>query len=215
MSNEEPTVVSDWRVVDHKLKAARFLMSPNQGTAIRPTLLLMHYTAGRSFDKTVALMRNPDGENQRSAHLVLARDGVGLVQLVAFNKAAWHAGRSEYRGRIKCNSFSIGIELENFGYLKKDPHGVCRTWFGEPVAQEEVFWYNGRHWHSYTEPQLAALESVVRALLIAYPSITAIAGHSDVTANKLDPGPAFPMERYTALLPPRGPDDRERHSGAR
>jgi AmpD protein len=27
-------------------------------------------------------------------------------------KRAWHAGTSEYKGREKCNDFSIGIELE-------------------------------------------------------------------------------------------------------
>ena len=32
--------------------------------------------------------------------------------VASFDKVAWHAGVSNYRGRNDCNEFSIGIELE-------------------------------------------------------------------------------------------------------
>ena len=35
-----------------------------------------------------------------------------IIQFVPFDKVAWHAGVSNYRGRNDCNEFSIGIELE-------------------------------------------------------------------------------------------------------
>ena len=46
-----------------------------------------------------------------SAHLLVRRDGE-LVQFVPFTERAWHAGESRFRGRNRCNDFSIGIELE-------------------------------------------------------------------------------------------------------
>ena len=46
-----------------------------------------------------------------SAHFLVRRDG-GLIQFVALGQRAWHAGASRWRGRERCNDFSIGIELE-------------------------------------------------------------------------------------------------------
>jgi AmpD protein len=46
-----------------------------------------------------------------SAHFVLRRDGE-VVQFVPVHRRAWHAGESAWRGRPRCNDFSIGIELE-------------------------------------------------------------------------------------------------------
>ncbi len=46
-----------------------------------------------------------------SAHFLIRRDGETL-QFVAPERRAWHAGASSWRGRARCNDFSIGIELE-------------------------------------------------------------------------------------------------------
>lgn len=46
-----------------------------------------------------------------SAHFLIRRDGE-LVQFVATDERAWHAGASEWCERRNCNDFSIGIELE-------------------------------------------------------------------------------------------------------
>jgi len=49
-----------------------------------------------------------------SAHFLIRRDGETL-QFVAPERRAWHAGASSWRGRGRCNDFSIGIELEGDG----------------------------------------------------------------------------------------------------
>jgi N-acetyl-anhydromuramoyl-L-alanine amidase len=98
-----------------------------------------------------------------SSHLVIARDGA-LTQYVSFNDRAWHAGRSSYQGRIECNDYSVGVELEGTDSV---PY--------EPVQYE-------------------MLASTVAALCEAYPSMTPgrITGHSDVApGRKTDPGSAF------------------------
>jgi N-acetyl-anhydromuramoyl-L-alanine amidase len=96
-----------------------------------------------------------------------------IVQYVPFGLRAWHAGVSQYQGRQGCNDFSIGIELE----------GVDDT--------------------AYEDVQYAQLAALIRALLIAYPSLDRerVVGHNDIApGRKTDPGPAFEWGRLRALL---------------
>lgn len=107
-----------------------------------------------------------------SAHLLIKRDG-SCVQYVPFDKRAWHAGKSEYEGRGRCNDFSIGIELE------------------------------GTEFAAYTDRQYVQLAAVIRALLEAYPKLSAqrLAGHSDIApGRKTDPGASFDWQRLLGLL---------------
>ena len=46
-----------------------------------------------------------------SAHFLVRRAGA-LIQFVPLRSRAWHAGVSSWRGRKRCNDYSIGIELE-------------------------------------------------------------------------------------------------------
>jgi AmpD protein len=46
-----------------------------------------------------------------SSHFLIRRDGA-LIQFVPVARRAWHAGASSWRGRTRCNDFSVGIELE-------------------------------------------------------------------------------------------------------
>jgi len=107
-----------------------------------------------------------------SAHLLIKRDG-SCVQYVPFDKRAWHAGKSTYQGRERCNDFSIGIELE---------------------GTESV---------DYTDRQYEQLAGVIRSLLEAYPKLSTqrITGHSDIApGRKTDPGASFDWQRLLGLL---------------
>ena len=102
-----------------------------------------------------------------SAHLLIKRDG-SCVQYVPFDKRAWHAGKSSYRGRECCNDFSIGIELEGT----------------ESIA--------------YTEEQYVQLAAVIDTLLKTYPKLSRqrITGHCDIApSRKTDPGVSFDWQR--------------------
>lgn len=46
-----------------------------------------------------------------SSHFLVRRGGE-LLQFVPLAARAWHAGVSRWRGRERCNDFSLGIELE-------------------------------------------------------------------------------------------------------
>ncbi|MFK7912895.1 MAG: 1,6-anhydro-N-acetylmuramyl-L-alanine amidase AmpD [Pseudomonadales bacterium] len=107
-----------------------------------------------------------------SAHLLIARTG-RITQFVPFNARAWHAGTSQWRGRSRCNDFSIGIELE------------------------------GTDSRPYTKAQYRSLTRVTAALLERYPRMSpdAIVGHEDIApGRKTDPGPAFDWSRYLGSL---------------
>jgi len=111
-------------------------------------------------------------EMKVSAHAFVARDG-SLTQYVSFNRRAWHAGRSTYRGRSACNDFSVGIELEGTDELP------------------------------YMPAQYQKLAALVRALRRAYPSLRAadIVGHSDIApGRKTDPGTAFDWAALRKLV---------------
>ncbi len=99
-----------------------------------------------------------------SSHFFIARNGC-VQQFVSCDDAAYHAGVSSFRGREKCNGFSVGIEIEGCDF--------------EPFAQE----------------QYAALETLLAALMRAYP-IRAVTGHQDIAPQrKTDPGHFFDWPR--------------------
>ena len=107
-----------------------------------------------------------------SSHLLIRRDGE-VVQYVPFQKRAWHAGESNYQGRVACNDFSIGIELEGLDDVP------------------------------YTDVQYAVLATVIKVLINAYPGLSenCLMGHCDIAPQrKTDPGPAFDWPRLRQIM---------------
>jgi N-acetylmuramoyl-L-alanine amidase len=86
--------------------------SPNHGKTILPWLIVIHYTGDNSCQGALSWLCSQ--ESKVSAHLVIAKDGT-VYQLLPFNVRGWHAGSSEYDGRIDVNGFSIGIENVGIG----------------------------------------------------------------------------------------------------
>ena len=163
-----------------------------------PDTLVIHYTSGASAESSANWLCNK--EAGASAHVVIGRKGQ-IIQLLPFNKIAWHAGPSKWQGRSGLNQYSIGIELANAGKLQKRADGYY-TSFGKKVADEFVFL--GKHknekeeaaWEAYTEAQVETLEMLSLSLISEY-GIKAIVGHDDIApTRKKDPGPAFPMQAF-------------------
>ncbi|HJQ59449.1 MAG TPA: N-acetylmuramoyl-L-alanine amidase [Vineibacter sp.] len=202
------------KITDHVLDGCWYKPSPNISTPPRfaapPTLIVMHYTAGDSAKAAADWLCTPGVD--ASAHVVVDRDGQ-VLQIVQFNHRAWHAGTSSWRGRMACNAFSIGIEIANWGFCQKRADGRYYSHAGVQVPADKIV--ETRHknggpvlgWEIYPKRQLDAVAELTRVLLKEYPSITDIAGHDDVAPqNKVDPGPAFPMQRFRDLLAPRASD---------
>lgn len=106
-----------------------------------------------------------------SAHFYVSRTGEP-VQFVACGCRAWHAGASSWRGRDRCNDFSVGIELEGTD--------------GEP----------------YTDRQYDVLAALTRALLARYPIADIVGHADIAPGRKTDPGPGFDWTRYRLVLEP-------------
>ena len=211
-----------WTVEGHRLladgKPVPFRASPNIGGRITEhRLLVEHYTSG-SAAGAVDWLCNPDAK--ASAHVVVDEDG-SAVQIVPFDRVAWHAGRSSWRdvsGSV--NAISIGIEIANYGDLVGSP-GRWRTEGGKAIPEDRVLVARhkdgsaARPWHTYTPAQIAAVIGISRALHAAY-RFEDVVGHEDVApGRKTDPGPAFPMAMVRAAVmdlvaapvfePPRSP----------
>lgn len=166
-------------------------------TAGLPDTLVIHFTGGSSLDSSVEHLKNPD--IKASAHLVIGQNGE-IRQLVGFDRVAWHAGISEWKGREGLNRYSIGIELDNAGRMTRAGQTFV-SWFGRSYQAHEVIKAKHRnessesYWHTYTEALLTACFAVCRCLANTY-MINTIVGHEEIApGRKIDPGPAFPLER--------------------
>lgn len=202
------------KIENHLLRGAVDAPSPNHGGTIRPRFVVMHYTAGWSAESAINTFADP--ESRVSAQVTIDTDGT-IYQHVPFNKRAWHAGPSSYAGYTGLNSHSIGIELVNPGYLRKlDNGGFLDAYDRVHTAADVGPVIRARHprvgsgtfyWPVYTERQLAAAERLTKAFIEEYQIIDVVT-HEEIDTRgwKTDPGPAFPMNRFKALLRDRGND---------
>jgi N-acetylmuramoyl-L-alanine amidase len=200
------------RLHDDDDNPVTFMESPNTGSGrLDPQYLVMHYTAGRSLESSVEWFTQ--SQAQASAHLVIGRDG-SIVQMVPFDRVAWHAGQSRWHGLVGLNRFSIGIELDNAGALSKQG-GKWKAWFGGEYGEEDVVEAVHQHetvvrgWHAFTAKQIE-VATAVAATLVTHYQLRDIIGHDDVApGRKVDPGPAFPMESFRSRAIGRRTSDPE------
>ncbi|WP_295920584.1 N-acetylmuramoyl-L-alanine amidase [uncultured Xanthomonas sp.] len=153
------------------------VQTPSLAQNERVRFIVLHYTALNDA-RSLKVLSGPDV----SAHyLVPARpalvDGKPVVlQLVAEQKRAWHAGVSAWNGRSNLNDTSIGVEIVNLGF-----------------AQGKA---GNRQWYAFAPEQVAALVPLLNDLITRYGIAPQnVLGHSDVAPlRKYDPGPLFPWE---------------------
>lgn len=167
--------------------AARRCRSPNFGlrpAGIPVSLLVVHSISlppgeyggdaiERLFTNRLDWAAHPYFETIRgievSAHFLIRRDGE-LVQFVSGDRRAWHAGRSQWRGRTDCNDFSIGVELE------------------------------GLEGQSFDVAQYEALASLAQGLARRYPIEAVAGHEHVAPGRKADPGAGFDWPRLRALF---------------
>lgn len=195
--------VKDNRLVsDDSSKIIIQEITTNQEGVIDPQFIIIHFTAGRSAESSVAWFK--DKTAKASAHLVIGRDGK-IFQLIDFDKKAWHAGSSRWADLNSFNSLSIGIELDNPGRLTKVGDKYL-SWFKKEYSKDNVVEATHKHeklptfWYDYTESQIEACFEVCKLLMTKY-NIKDVLGHDDIAPyRKTDPGPLFPLEAFRARL---------------
>lgn len=185
-----------------KDKDISFQESPNHGGKLDPDTIIIHYTAGGSADSAIRVFADPS--KKVSAHLVVGLNG-SVTQMVPFNVVAWHAGKSQHLDRVGLNKYSIGIEIVNAGRLEKSGKSYL-AWFGKSYPEDEVYYGVHRnetaatYWKRYTEDQISRVEQICDTLHQTY-NIRYILGHEEIApTRKIDPGPAFPLDKMRARV---------------
>jgi AmpD protein len=169
------------------LAGARFVASPNADErpgAEAPSLVVIHGISlpprefgsdavERLFTRRLDCAAHPyyaalEGLDV-SSHLFVRRSGE-VVQFVPCARRAWHAGASTWRGRERCNDYSVGIELE---------------------GADDV---------PYLEAQYLQLARVVAAIRERYPIVDVVGHEDIAPGRKTDPGPAFDWAHFRERL---------------
>lgn len=172
---------------DGRLRGARFTVSPNcdaRPQGARVSLLVLHSISlppgkyggdavERLFTNRLDAADHPYFRElvhmRVSAHFFVRRDGA-LQQFVPLHRRAWHAGASRWRGRERCNDYSVGIELE------------------------------GREGGAFTEAQYASLARLTATLRGQLPLRACVAHSDIAPSRKRDPGTCFRWQRLMAAL---------------
>jgi AmpD protein len=102
-----------------------------------------------------------------SAHFLIRRRGE-VIQFVATDDRAWHAGPSRLGERERCNDFSIGIELE------------------------------GDSLRPFTAAQYRRLDALVNTLRTRHPLAWVAGHNDIAPGRKEDPGPMFDWKRVAS-----------------
>lgn len=186
---------------EHKLEGVPFYQTQNFGMSMEPEAIVLHYSSGRNLMSTVRWFQST--ESRSSAHVIIGRDGK-IAQMVPFNVSALHCGMSSLNGKEKCNQFTIGIELCNWGKLSYR-NGMYYTAANTAVHEQDVVAIQHKfsqnklmYWEKYTEDQVLACIDVCKRIVEKYPKIKLLVGHDDVAypqGREVDPGPALDMSR--------------------
>lgn len=104
-----------------------------------------------------------------SSHFLIRRDGE-VIQFISCNDRAWHAGISQWKGRERCNDFSIGIEIE------------------------------GTDYQAFESQQYDAAAKLSQLLYRHYAIMNVTGHSNIAPERKTDPGPFFDWDTYFKLL---------------
>ncbi len=129
----------------------------------KPNYVIIHHTAQNSTEQTLKTFTLP--RTQVSAHYVIGKDGK-VYHLLNDYLRAWQAGNAKWGGNTDINSNSIGIELDNNGFVP------------------------------FPEAQINSLLTLLATLKKTYNIPTAnFIGHADIApTRKNDPNKYFPWK---------------------
>lgn len=170
---------------------------------LNPKNLFLHHTAGWDNPYRVIESWNEDRRGRVGTQYVIGGqsvkgdrdyDGV-VVECLPNNYIAWHLGKV---GNFNISKYSVGIELTNFGYLKKK-NGKFYTHSNTEVHPSQVcdlgYEFKGfQYWHKYSDYQIESLRLLILHIQEIYPRINIYRGLLEELQTKT-PAEAFAFNR--------------------
>ena len=167
---------------------------------IEPLGFFLHHTAG--WDNPYKTIRgwNRDKRGRVATQYCIGgtnvkgntkHDGV-VVECFPNNYLGWHLGKV---GKFAISKFSGGVELNNFGYLKKKD-GKYYTYVNTEVKPEYVcdlgYKFRGhQYWHAYSDKQIESLRLLLLHLKDIYPKMDLENGLPKLLKSGVHPKDAF------------------------
>jgi len=151
----------------------------DQGTTEKHTVFL-HHTAGRANPYKTAKHWNNDTRGRVATQYLLggrsmngddSKNGV-VVECFPDSYFAWHLGRV---GNHEMSRGSIGIEINNWGWLKKKGdkyyNYVGLEMPADQVAELDKPFRGKKYYHKYTDEQIEALRLLLKEIERRHPKI--------------------------------------------
>ena len=132
------------------------------------SVIVLHADASPTERGCLSWMQS--SESKVSYHVLIGRDGA-VYTCVPYDRRAWHAGKSEWRGHKDVNGISIGVAFSN----KNDGK--------EPL----------------TEKQKASARQVIASIRAKYGAVLPVTTHAKIApGRKTDPEhvPGFSLANY-------------------
>ena len=167
---------------------------------IEPLGLILHHTAGWDDPYKVINSWNRDTRGRVATQYVIGglningtskHDGT-VVECFPNNYLGWHTGRV---GGFKMSKLSVGIELNNFGYLVKK-NGKFYNYVGGEVPAHQVcdlgYKFRGhQYYHLYSDKQIESLRLLIPHIVKTYPKIDISKGLPNLLRSGFTPVNAF------------------------
>ena len=167
---------------------------------IEPLGFFLHHTAGWDNPYNTVSQWNKDKRGRVATQYCIGgsnvkgktkHDGV-VVECFPNNYLGWHLGKV---GSFKISKLSGGVELNNFGYLKKKGDKYY-TYVNTEVKPEYVcdlgYKFRGhQYWHAYTDKQIESLRLLILHLRDIYPKMDLVNGLPKLLKDGVHPKDAF------------------------
>lgn len=135
-----------------------------------PEYIYIHHTAGWNNPTKTIRNWNNDTRGKIATEFLIGGQSIKgnddtwdgkIVKCLPDGSWGWHLGT----GRSSMHTNSVGIEVNNFGYLTKEGN-VYKTYVGTIAHPDQVFdlgykWRGHRYWHNYTDQQISSLKALI------------------------------------------------------
>lgn len=168
---------------------------------IQPLGFFIHHTAGWDNPYNTVKNWNRDKRGRIATQYVIGGsnvtgkksryDGV-VVECFPNNYLGWHLGKV---GNFQISKLSGGVELNNFGYLKKKGdkyYNYVNTEVEPQFVYDLGYKFRGhQYWHAYTDKQIESLRLLFHHLRDIYPKMDLVNGLPKLLKEGVAPADAF------------------------